>query len=69
MKTMFDEAWVNNPTPLSWSDFEEALENLQGGDQGYSFPMDSIESQFKYENRNVQLPVNISLYIVRRKRI
>ncbi len=63
MKTMFDEAWVNNPTPLSWSDFEEALENLQGGDQGYSFPMDSIESQFKYENRNVQLPVNISLYI------
>lgn len=64
MKKMYDDAFANNPSPpVSWSDFEEALENLKGADQAYSFPMDSIESQFKYENRNVQLPVNLSVYI------
>lgn len=64
MKQMFDDAFKNSPSPpISWDDFEGALENLRGGDQQYSFPMDSIESQFKYENRNVQLPVNISVYI------
>lgn len=64
MKKMYDDAWANNSSPpVSWADFLSALENVKGGDQRYSFPMDSISSQFKYENRNVQLPVNISVYI------
>lgn len=64
MKKMYDDAWANNPSPpVSWSDFLGALENVKGGDQSYSFPMDSVSSQFKYENRNVQLPVNFSVYI------
>lgn len=64
MKKMYDEAWQSHSSPpVSWSDFLAALENVKGGDQSYSFPMDSISSQFKYENRNVQLPVNISVYI------
>ena len=64
MKQMFDAAWANNPSPpVSWADFLEALEGIKGGDMSYSFPMDSMESQFKYENRNVQLPVYLSVYI------
>ena len=64
MKQMFDDAWSNSSSPpVSWADFEKAIEEVKGGDQSYSFPMDSIESQFKYENRNVQLPCYLSVYI------
>lgn len=63
IRQMYDDAWENVSPPITFNAFLKELEQLKGGDQAYSFPMDSISSQFKYVNRNVQLPLNISVYI------
>ena len=61
LHTMYQNAFGGTST--GFDDFLANLENLRGGDQSYAFPMDAMESQFRYENRNVMTPCNISLYI------
>lgn len=68
IKKMYDDAWAGSSPPVDWDVFLEGIERLKGGDQAYSFPMDSLSTQFKYINRNVQLPVNLSVYICTPKR-
>ena len=60
---MYNEAYGGSVMPVTFDDFLDELENLKGGDQQYQFPMNSMHSQFKYINRNVQETTRISLYI------
>lgn len=63
MHKMYNEAYGGTVMPVTFDDFLLELENIKGGDQQYSFPMNSMHSQFKYMNRNIQETAHISLYI------
>jgi hypothetical protein len=62
MHKMYNEAYGGTTMPVSFQDFLLELSDLKG-DQQYQFPMNSMHSQFKYMNRNVQEVAHISLYI------
>ena len=63
MHKMYNEAYGGAVMPVTFADFLSELEDMKGGDQQYQFPMNSMHSQFKYMNRNVQEVAHISLYI------
>lgn len=61
-KKLYDQAYGSTPS-VSFNDFMKKIENIEGGDQDYAFPIDNVECEYTYLNRNVALPMHVRIYL------
>lgn len=59
---LYDQAYGDSPT-VTFDDFMKKIENIEGGDQDYAFPIDNVECEYTYLNRNVALPMHVRIYL------
>lgn len=59
---LYDQAYGDSPS-VSFDDFMNKIENIEGGDQDFAFPIDNVECEYTYLNRNVALPMHVRIYL------